>query len=97
MSPRRRSRAALALVCVGALLRAAAATAAGVPSVDDLVALKRPGSPAISPDGKQVAYTVREVDWSENEYRTQIWLADVASGVSRRLTRAKKSSDAPAW
>jgi len=28
--------------------------------VDQLIALKRAGSPAISPDGTLVAYTVRE-------------------------------------
>lgn len=73
------------------------ATAQTSPTVDDLVALKRPGSPVISPDGRQVAYTVREVNWTDNEYVTQIWLADVASGTSRQLTRAKQSSDGPAW
>ena len=84
-------RGSLALVCAAALCRAAAATAAELPSVDDLVGLKRAGSPAISPDGRRVAYTVREADWTETEYRTQLWLADVASGSNRQLTRAKKS------
>ena len=67
------------------------------PTVDDLVALKRPGSPVISPDGRFVAYTVREANWTDNEYVTQIWLAEVATGASRQLTHGKKSSDSPAW
>ncbi len=67
------------------------------PTVDQLIALKRVGSPAISPDGKLVAYTVREVNWEENSYETEIWIADVAAGTTRQLTSAKKSSGSPKW
>jgi dipeptidyl aminopeptidase/acylaminoacyl peptidase len=67
------------------------------PTVDDLIALKRPGAPAISPDGRLVAYTVREANWDENAYETEIWLADVQSGGVRQLTNAKRSSSAPTW
>jgi dipeptidyl aminopeptidase/acylaminoacyl peptidase len=44
-----------------------------------------------------VAYVVRETNWTDDEYQNQIWLADVATGAFRQLTRAKKSSDAPAF
>ena len=64
---------------------------------DELVSLARVGSPALSPDGRQVAYTVRETNWDENAFETEIWLADVASRQARQLTRAKKSSSAPAF
>jgi uncharacterized protein (TIGR01244 family) len=67
------------------------------PTVDQLIALKRVGSPAISPDGTRVAYTVREVNWDENAYETEIWIADVAAGTTRQLTSAKKSSGSPRW
>src|SRR5258708_35756261 len=67
------------------------------PTVDQILSLKRAGSPEISPDGRWVAYTVRETSWDENAYETEIWLADVATGATRQLTNAKKSSSAPAW
>ncbi len=67
------------------------------PSIDDLLNLKRVGAPAISPDGTLVAYTVRETNWDENAYETEIWLGDAASGQSRQLTNAAKSSLQPAW
>ena len=67
------------------------------PTVDQLISLKRVGSPAISPDGKLVAYTVREANWDENAYETEIWIADVAAGTTRQLTNAKKSSASPRW
>src|SRR5471032_3370032 len=67
------------------------------PTVDQILSLKRAGSPEISPDGRWVAYTVRETNWDENAYETEIWLADAASGSTRQLTNAKKSSQSPAW
>src|SRR5215831_15192618 len=67
------------------------------PSVDQILSLKRVGSPEISPDGRLVAYTVRETNWDENAFDTQIWIADAASGSTHQLTNAKKSSQSPAW
>jgi dipeptidyl aminopeptidase/acylaminoacyl peptidase len=70
------------------------------PTVDQILSLKRAGSPAISPDGRWVAYTVRETNWDENAYETEIWLAATASGATaagRQLTNGKKSSQSPAW
>src|SRR5215471_18267203 len=67
------------------------------PTVDQVLSLKRAGSPEISPDGRWVAYTVRETNWDDNAYETEIWIADATSGATRQLTNAKKSSRAPAW
>jgi dipeptidyl aminopeptidase/acylaminoacyl peptidase len=68
-----------------------------LPSIDDLINLKRVASPAISPDGKHVAYTIRETNWDENAYETEIWVGDAATGRSRQLTNARRSSSQPAW
>ncbi len=73
------------------------AVAQTVPTIDQLVSLGRVGSPAISPDARRVAYTVRETNWEENAYKTEIWLTDVSTGTVRQLTNAKKSSSQPAW
>ena len=67
------------------------------PTVDAIISLRRAGSPVISPDAKWVAYTIRETNWEENIYETEIWLADTQSGATRQLTNARKSSNAPAW
>jgi dipeptidyl aminopeptidase/acylaminoacyl peptidase len=82
------------------LLLGTAATYAqtsSVPSIDDLINLKRVGSPAISPDGRQAAFTIREANWDENAYETEIWIGDAATGASRQVTNARKSSLQPAW
>jgi dipeptidyl aminopeptidase/acylaminoacyl peptidase len=65
------------------------------PSIDDLLNLKRVAAPAISPDGRLVAYTVRETNWDENAYETEIWVGDGTR--TRQLTHARKSSQQPAW
>ena len=80
-----------------ALLLQAAAAAPQAPTIDQLVELRRVVSVALSPDGSRVAYVVREANWDENAFETEIWLADAEGGEPRRLTNAKKSSDAPAF
>ena len=67
------------------------------PTVDQILSLKRAGAPEISPDGRWVAYTIRETNWEDNAYETEIWLADARSGATRQLTNARKSSQSPAW
>ena len=85
------------VAALASLLCAPSATPAAVPTLDQIVALERAGSPATAPDGRRVAYTVRDTDFVENTFVTQVWLADAASGTCRVLTRGKKSSDSPAW
>ena len=84
---------------VAAVLVLLAVTPAAAQSIDDLIALRRvTGTPAISADGRRVAYQVRDTNWDENAYETEIWLADAGTaGSGRQLTNAKKSSLQPAF
>src|SRR5215208_2211676 len=90
---------ALALAMLGSILAASAPRAQSLPapSIDDVINLKRVGSPVISPNGQQVAYTIRETNWDENAYETEIWIADSATGQTRQITNARKSSSQPAF
>jgi dipeptidyl aminopeptidase/acylaminoacyl peptidase len=67
------------------------------PSIDDIINLKRVGAPAMAPNGELAAYTIREANWEENAYETEIWIGDAATGQSRQLTHARKSSLQPAF
>ena len=67
------------------------------PTVDQILSLRRVASPEISPDGRYVAYTVRDTNWDDDAYETEIWIADVGAGTRYQLTNAKKSSQSPAW
>lgn len=63
----------------------------------DLWAIKRLGSPELSPDGKTVVFTVQEWSIEKNKSTTNLWLVDVAGGEPRRLTTAQASDGAPTW
>ena len=56
------------------------------------------GSPAVSPDGKHLAYVVTRIDYKANKYRSQVWLA-ASDGTTapRPLTAGEKRDGNPSW
>ena len=88
----------LIALCASASVGQTRTTGTGrVPSVDELISLRRVGSPAMSPDGRRVAYTVREANWDGDSYETEIVIVDRDGSNGRQLTNARRSSRAPAW
>jgi dipeptidyl aminopeptidase/acylaminoacyl peptidase len=87
------------LVLPIAVMAAASIQASGTrtPTIDQLIELRRPGSVAMSPDGTRIAFTVTETNWDDNAFETEIFLADASGAAPIQLTRARKSSSAPAW
>jgi len=64
----------------------------------DLWLLGRVGSPALSPDGKSVAYTVTRYDLSTFRSKTDIWTVPTAGGEPTLfVTSDAGSSNSPAW
>ncbi|MEO6748986.1 MAG: S9 family peptidase, partial [Casimicrobiaceae bacterium] len=68
--------------------------------VDALWALKRIGSPSLSPDGAVACASVTSFDMDKNEGRTELWLFPTGFGPGRAkprmLTAGDKDSD-PRW
>ncbi|MGI9616458.1 MAG: S9 family peptidase [Acidimicrobiales bacterium] len=65
---------------------------------DDIAHLVWSDSPAVSPDGTQVAYVVRSLDGGSNEYRSQIWLtAADGSARPRPVTSGRHRENEPCW
>lgn len=66
----------------------------------DTLRINTVGGPALSPDGKWVAYTVAEAkldadkEWTRT---THVWLVPVSGGDARQFTRGEKSCTAPAF
>lgn len=85
--------APLALV----LLAAPAAAAPKGLTIDDMLAMQRVGEPAVSPDGKWVAYSLRTTDLDANKGRLDLWLAAVDGSGARRLTSDPANDSSPAW
>jgi dipeptidyl aminopeptidase/acylaminoacyl peptidase len=61
--------------------------------------LKDVGGVQVSPDGKRVAYTVRQavMDGDKSEYRTHIHLANADGSDTFQLTQGDKTCDNPQW
>jgi len=88
---------ALAATMAGTTLGAVAAPRGF--TVEDLVAMERVGSPAVSPDGSRVAYTVRTTDMGKNRGHTEVYVVDLraANPTPQRLTSDAASSTDPEW
>ncbi|HTJ78128.1 MAG TPA: S9 family peptidase [Rariglobus sp.] len=72
-------------------------------TASDLLKVKSLGTLAISPDGKQVAYTVRGIETRTDApntytYHTQIWLVSLdGMGGPHALTQGNNSASFPVW
>jgi dipeptidyl aminopeptidase/acylaminoacyl peptidase len=54
-------------------------------------------SPAVSPDGRQTAFTVTTVVTAENKRHSEIWMVPTAGGAPMRLTSPSVESSQPRW
>jgi len=64
---------------------------------EDLWKMKRVGSFEISPDNKYGAYVLTEYNISENKGYSDIYVIDLATKETMRLTTAKAADVAPVW
>ncbi|MFU8811478.1 MAG: prolyl oligopeptidase family serine peptidase [Balneolaceae bacterium] len=55
------------------------------------------GSPAVSPDGSMIAYTIREtnMEGDDSEFLTHIWVASADGTMNRQFTRGDQSVSNP--
>lgn len=68
-------------------------------TVEDLVRLKRLSDPVLSPDGRTVAFSVRETDMEANRGRSDLWVLslDNKEARPRRLTSHPDNDSSPQW
>ncbi|HEY9249712.1 MAG TPA: hypothetical protein VIO38_11290, partial [Rariglobus sp.] len=70
-------------------------------TASDLLKINQPAAPAISPDGRKIAYTVRSLEpqpSGETVYRTHLWLASIdGDAAPRELKSAGPDIRTPAW
>jgi len=65
--------------------------------VHDLVMMDRVSDPALSPDGKLVAFQVRETDYDANKGSNGIWMVPAGGGKTVRLTDKTLNATTPRW
>ena len=91
------TRSGLLLLMLGMALSADAQAPAKHPlAFDDLIKLHRISAPAVSPDGKWVAYGISTPDMEANRGVSNIWLVSTSGGDAIQLTQSGKDS-APSW
>jgi hypothetical protein len=65
--------------------------------VETMLKIRRIGDPALSPDGKLVAFTVESVDFDKNTKPKQIFTVPVNGGAPRQITFDGSSNESPRW
>jgi dipeptidyl aminopeptidase/acylaminoacyl peptidase len=83
------------LLC--ALLASAALAQKQPFDVATLLKLSRISEPQLSPDGKQVAFTVQSIDLDKNTKPKNIYIVPVNGGTPRQLTQAGTQNERPRW
>lgn len=66
-------------------------------TMDAQVRLNVPSDPVISPDGKQVLFTIKKGDLTVSEWNTQVYLLNIKSRNYIELTDSGKSCTSPAF
>ena len=66
-------------------------------SVRDMLAMDRLSDPQVSPDGKHVAFVVRQTDLKANRGRTDLWFVSTDGTGLRRLTSNPEADSNPRW
>jgi dipeptidyl aminopeptidase/acylaminoacyl peptidase len=87
----------LQLAFLGVLAAAAAPAAAKGLTIDDMLAMRRISDPAVSPDGKHVAFAVRDTDVDANRGRFDVWLAATDGSSVKQLTTHPDNDQDPQW
>ena len=80
------------LCCTLVFLLAPAAqtqTAKRPMTFEDMMAMKRLGDTAVSPDGKWLAYSVTTVDLAKNTKTPELWLQKIEGGEPFRIAVAQ--------
>jgi dipeptidyl aminopeptidase/acylaminoacyl peptidase len=68
-----------------------------VPSFEQVLSLKRTGTPIISPDGNHVLFTVTQTDWENNKYDTEIWISKNGKEPFQLTNNPEGNNSNPKW
>jgi Tol biopolymer transport system component len=88
----------LALLAVGQLgLTTASAQTPRPMGIVDQLNVPRLSDVQLSPDGRDVLYTLGEADWKSGKRVSHIWRAKVDGGQPVQLTNGPDGETAPRW
>jgi dipeptidyl aminopeptidase/acylaminoacyl peptidase len=89
-----RSYATLAMLALPTILSAQGKRAF---QLSDWYRLSTLSTPALSPDGSRIAFTVQTVNERDNKYHREVWVVPTAGGAPVRFTSPSTESSNPRW
>lgn len=69
------------------------AVAQHVPSFEEVISLRSVGGLTMSPDGKNIIFSVTSADWNDNRFDTELWLAKEGKKPFQLTNSAKANSN----
>src|SRR5688572_1457383 len=66
-------------------------------AIDDMMKVRRLSDPQVSPDGRQVAFVIGDVQFDDNRTVNQIYVVPIGGGEPKQLTKGGSSSSQPRW
>ena len=66
-------------------------------NVHDMLAMDRISDLKLSPNGSQIAFTIRKTDLEANRGRTDIWILDVLTRKLTQMTEDPAGDFSPRW
>ncbi len=66
-------------------------------TAEDLLKLRFPSDPQISPDGSKVVFVVKVINEEKNKYFSHLWLVSTDVGEPKQFTQGEVSDRSPRW
>lgn len=67
------------------------------PSFEEVLSLRQPGTPVLSPDGKHYFYSLSSTDWNKNRYDSELWLSKDGQAPFQLTNTLDGSSSSATW
>jgi len=64
---------------------------------EDMIAMKRIGTPTVSPDGKFIVFPLEKVDYDEKKNESDLWIVEIDGKNLRQLTTHKGAERGASW
>lgn len=91
----------ITFICLAAFLSAVSLILAEVEkkplSIKEMIGIRSIGDVAVSPCGKMIAFEVSSVDWDNNTFTRDLWLAYADGSRCFPVTHGKDMNMSPAW
>ncbi|MDR7542636.1 MAG: S9 family peptidase [Armatimonadota bacterium] len=65
--------------------------------IEDLLKIRFPHNPALSPDGRRAAFALARLDYEANEWRANLWMASTEGGEPAPFTADEARDASPVW